>query len=65
MIPRPYPAGCPPKVKELIAEAVSERDLARREGLLMLADQWIDIARRREDERVTALPKRSASLRDS
>ena len=38
---------CCQKVSELIAEAVCERDDARREGLLGLADQWVEAARRR------------------
>ena len=38
---------CRQKIKDLIAEAVREPDLARREGLLELADQWADVARRR------------------
>ena len=38
---------CRQKVNDLIAEAVGEPDLARREGLLELADQWTAVARRR------------------
>lgn len=38
---------CRQKVRDLIAEAVREPDDARREGLLGLADQWMDAARRR------------------
>ncbi|MCS6627342.1 hypothetical protein N0B44_30985 [Roseibacterium beibuensis] len=38
---------CRQKVRDLIAEAVREPDLARREGLLELADQWTQVARRR------------------
>ena len=38
---------CRQKVRDLIAEAVREPDLARREGLLELADQWTEVARRR------------------
>lgn len=38
---------CRKKVSELIAEAVAESDSARREGLLGMADQWTDVARRR------------------
>jgi hypothetical protein len=33
----------------LIAEAVSEPDLYRRHGLLVLADHWSDILRRRRE----------------
>ena len=38
---------CRQKVRDLIAEAVREPDLTRREGLLGLADQWAEVARRR------------------
>lgn len=38
---------CRQKVRDLIAEAVSESDGARREGLLEMADQWTEVARRR------------------
>ncbi len=38
---------CRQKISDLIAEAVREPDLARREGLLELADQWSEVARRR------------------
>ena len=38
---------CRLQVRDLIAEAVREPDLARREGLLELADQWTAVARRR------------------
>jgi hypothetical protein len=38
---------CRQKIRDLIAEAVSESDDARREGLLEMADQWTDVARRR------------------
>ena len=40
---------CREKVSDLIAEAVSEPDNARREGLLGLADQWLEAARRRRN----------------
>lgn len=40
---------CRQKMNELIAEAVREPDDARREGLLGLADQWMEAARRRRD----------------
>jgi|GEM_PF-6744168 len=33
----------------LIAEAVVEPDLQRRQGLLVLADHWSDILRRRRE----------------
>lgn len=38
---------CRQKIRDLIAEAVGEPDVARREGLLELADQWAEVARRR------------------
>ena len=38
---------CRQKVRDLIAEAVHEPDAARREGLLGLADQWIEAGHRR------------------
>lgn len=38
---------CRQKIRDLIAEAVGEPDAARREGLLELADQWAEVARRR------------------
>ncbi|HYC73622.1 hypothetical protein [Brevundimonas sp.] len=38
---------CRQKVRDLIAEAVREPDRDRREGLLELADQWMEVARRR------------------
>lgn len=40
---------CREKVSDLIAEAVREPNDARREGLLGLADQWMEAARRRPD----------------
>lgn len=40
---------CREKVSDLIAEAVREPDDARREGLLGLADQWMEAARRRRE----------------
>ncbi|RZJ41273.1 MAG: hypothetical protein EON86_10765 [Brevundimonas sp.] len=36
------------ELSELIAEAVVETDDARRQGLLVLADHWSDILRRRK-----------------
>ena len=42
---------CRQKISDLIAEAVREPDLARREGLLELADQWSEVARRRRPGR--------------
>ena len=38
---------CRQKMRDLIAEALREPDLTRREGLLGLADQWAEVARRR------------------
>ena len=38
---------CRQKGRDLIAEAVREPDLGRREGLLELADHWSEVARRR------------------
>lgn len=35
------------ELSNLIAEAVAEPDLQRRQGLLVLADHWSDILRRR------------------
>lgn len=35
------------RISELIAEAIGERDDARRRGLLALADLWADIRRNR------------------
>lgn len=40
---------CRQKVKDLIAEAVREADNTRREGLLGMADQWMEASRRRTD----------------
>lgn len=37
------------ELSELIAEAVVETDDVRRQGLLVLADHWSDILRRRKD----------------
>ncbi|HEY0927828.1 hypothetical protein [Brevundimonas sp.] len=36
------------ELSELIAEAVAETDDVRRQGLLVLADHWSDILRRRK-----------------
>ncbi|RYF88531.1 MAG: hypothetical protein EON95_20205 [Caulobacteraceae bacterium] len=36
------------ELSELIAEAVAETDDTRRQGLLVLADHWSDILRRRK-----------------
>ena len=38
---------CRQKVRELIAEAVREPNDTRREGLLGMADQWMEAERRR------------------
>lgn len=40
----------------LIAEAVGEDDLSRRQGLLALADHWSDILRRRGEAEPQARP---------
>lgn len=47
MTPLQSAEQCRQKIRDLIAEAVGERDAARREGLLELADQWAEVARRR------------------
>ena len=39
---------CREAISDLITEAVPENDAGRREGLLTLADGWIDIVERRE-----------------
>lgn len=44
----------------MIGEAVVEDDNARREGLLTLADMWIEVADRRKDEE-TPPPRGSCS----
>lgn len=48
------------RISELIAEAIGERDDARRRGLLALVDLWADIRR----NRVAAGPaiRQSASM---
>jgi hypothetical protein len=38
------------KISEMIGEAIIEDEDARREGLLTLADHWIDLADRRKAE---------------
>jgi hypothetical protein len=55
---------CRQKVRDLIAEAVPEMDDARREGLLEMADQWTEVARRRTDVALSVPPARLTSLRD-
>ncbi|HEX8470023.1 MAG TPA: hypothetical protein VF633_02825 [Brevundimonas sp.] len=51
MPPRRTLSQCREKISEMIGEAVVEDDDARREGLLTLADLWVEVAeRRREDE---------------
>lgn len=53
---------CRQKVRDLIAEAVREPDDARREGLLGMADQWVEVARRRrENFAFSGAPARSTS----
>ena len=47
---------CREKVSDLIAEAVREPDDARREGLLGLADQWMEAARRRRTSQAFGRP---------
>jgi hypothetical protein len=41
---------CLKKISEMIGEAIIEDEDARREGLLTLADHWIDLADRRKAE---------------
>jgi len=49
--PRKTREECLRKISEMIGEAVVEDADARREGLLTLADHWIDLAdRRKADE---------------
>lgn len=49
MPPLKSPAEVHVELSELIAEAVAEPDLYRRQGLLTLADHWSDILRRRKE----------------
>lgn len=44
---------CRQKVRELIAEAVREPNDTRREGLLGMADQWMEAERRRRGDSLT------------
>ena len=39
---------CLEKANELIGLAIPEPDLGRREGLLRLADQWVEVGDRRK-----------------
>jgi hypothetical protein len=48
MSPRKTLEECKEKISEMIGEAVVEDDDARREGLLTLADLWIDVADRKK-----------------
>ncbi len=50
MPPRKTREECLQKISEMIGEAVVEDDGARREGLLTLADMWIEVADRRKDD---------------
>ena len=54
MSPLKSPTQVRTELSALIAEAVVEPDDARRHGLLVLADHWSDILRRRKnaDERI-------------
>ena len=49
MTPLKSPTQVRAELSALIAEAVVETDDARRQGLLVLADHWSDILRRRRD----------------
>lgn len=49
MTPLKSPTQVRAELSALIAEAVVEADDARRQGLLVLADHWSDILRRRRD----------------
>jgi hypothetical protein len=60
MPPRKTRDECLRKISEMIGEAVVEDDNARREGLLTLADMWIEVADRRKDEEAPP-PKGSCS----
>lgn len=48
MPPRRTLTECRDKISEMIGEAVIEDDAARREGLLTLADLWVEVAERRK-----------------
>lgn len=50
MSPLKSPSDVHAELSSLIAEAVAEPDLQRRHGLLVLADHWSDILRRRRDQ---------------
>ena len=49
MPPLKTPSQVHEELSGLIAEAVVEPDLYRRQGLLTLADHWADILRRRRE----------------
>lgn len=49
MTPLRNPTQVRAELSSLIAEAVEEPDLYRRQGLLTLADHWADILRRRRE----------------
>ncbi|WP_420472386.1 hypothetical protein [Brevundimonas sp. FT23042] len=48
MSPLKPPSEVRAELSQLIAEAVAETDDTRRQGLLVLADHWSDILRRRK-----------------
>lgn len=50
MPPRRTLTECREKISEMIGEAVVEDDAARREGLLTLADLWVEVAERRRTD---------------
>jgi hypothetical protein len=54
MPPRKTREECLRKISEMIGEAVVEDNDARREGLLNLADLWIDLADHRKAEEAAA-----------
>jgi hypothetical protein len=50
MPPRRTRQECLKKISEMIGEAIVEDAGARRQGLLTLADMWIEVADRRKDD---------------
>lgn len=56
MSPLKSPSEVHAELSGLIAEAVGEPDLYRRQGLLVLADHWSDILRRRREAELHAVP---------
>lgn len=54
MSPLKTPTQVRAELTDLISEAVTEPDLYRRHGLLVLADHWSDILRRRRQAETAA-----------